>query len=165
MKKGFTLDEIFNAKLTENGDLAFKKASDDNMINILFGTEFYQNHLEDTPKLDSSDKAKLFARFIRDPRFGLGRRDLGRHLMNMTNCSFDEILNSGRADDLWYNIQSLPLEKQKEILDYLYIQIQYKDNNLVRKWMPRYSSKNLMIARYIAKMWKMNKQTYGKFIK
>ena len=43
--------------------------------------------------------------------------------------------------------------------------MQYNDNNLVKKWMPRYSSKNLMIARYIANKWKMNKQTYGHFIK
>ena len=32
------INEIFNAKLTENGDIAFKKVSDDNLLNILFLT-------------------------------------------------------------------------------------------------------------------------------
>lgn len=159
------INEIFNAKLTENGDIAFKKVSDDNLLNILFLTEYYQNHLDEIPNIGTSEKAKIFARFIRDPRFGMGRRDLGRILMNMTECSFEEILKSGRADDLLFNFNSLSEERKKEVLEFLYVEIQYKENALVKKWMPRYSSKNLMLAREIAKRWKMNKQTYGHFVK
>ena len=78
-----TLDELFNAKLTENGDISYKKVSiDDNLLNILFLTEYYQTHLYEIPFLKDTDLNQLFAMFIRDPRFGLGRRDLGRRLMS-----------------------------------------------------------------------------------
>lgn len=159
------IDEVFNAKLTENGDLAFKKVSDDNLLNILFLTEYYTNHLDEIPNIGTSDKAKLFAQFVRDPRLGLGKRDLGRTLMNMTECSLEEYLNAGRADDILFNFNKKSEEEKKNILDFLYVEIQYKNNALVKKWMPRYSSKNLLLAREIAKRWKMNKQTYGHFIK
>lgn len=159
------INELFNAKLTENGDLAFKKVSDDNLLNILFLTEYYTNHLTEVPNIGTSDRAKLFAQFIRDPRLGLGKRDLGRTLMNMSKCSFEEYLNAGRADDILFNFNEKSLDEKKDILDFLYVEIQYKNNALVKKWMPRYSSKNLLLAREIAKMWKMNKQTYGHFIK
>ena len=159
------INEIFNAKLTENGDLAFKKVSDDNLLNILFLTEYYSNHLTEIPNIGTSDRAKLFAQFIRDPRLGLGKRDLGRVLMNMTECSYKDYLNAGRADDILFNFNEKSIEEKKNILDFLYVEIQYKNNALVKKWMPRYSSKNLLLAREIAKKWKMNKQTYGHFIK
>ena len=111
------INEVFNAKLTENGDIAFKKVSDDNLLNILFLTEYYQHHRDEIPYIGTSDKAKIFARFIRDPRFGMGRKDLGRTLMNMTECSFEEILKSGRADDLLSNFSSLSEERKKELLE------------------------------------------------
>lgn len=159
------INGLFNAKLTENGDLAFKKVSDDNLLNILFLTEYYTNHLTEVPNIGTSDRAKLFAKFIRDPRLGLGKRDLGRTLMNMTECSYEDYLNAGRADDILFNFNEKSIEEKKNILDFLYVEIQYKNNALVKKWMPRYSSKNLFLARGIARRWKMNKQTYGHFIK
>ena len=61
-----TLDEIFNAKLTENGDLAFTKVNDNALLNILFLTEYYQNHITELPELDDTPINKLFAMFIRD---------------------------------------------------------------------------------------------------
>ena len=48
--------------------------------------------------------------------------------------------------------------------EFLYNEIK-SGNELCKKWMPRYSSKNLMLARKIAKQFHMNKQTYGHFIK
>lgn len=158
-----TLQEIFdNVKLTENGDLAYKKVSSDVMLDILFMTEYYQKHLEETPHLEYSDLDKLFAMFIRDPRFGLGRRDLGRRLMSDAKVSFDDILKAGRADDLLFmNWESIDYFS---MLDYLNNEIK-KGNELVKKWMPRYSSKNLLLARQIAKYYGMNKQQYGHFIK
>lgn len=159
------INEIFNAKLTENGDVAFKKVNDDDLLNILFLTEYYTNHLTEIPNIGTSDRAKLFAKFIRDPRLGLGKRDLGRTLMNMSKCSYEDYLNAGRTDDILFNFNEKSIEEKKNILDFLYVEIQYKNNALVKKWMPRYSSKNLFLAREIAKMWKMNKQTYGHFIK
>lgn len=157
------LDEIFNMKLTENGDTAFKKVSDNPYLNILFLTEYYQKHLDEVPLLDNSDLSQLFAMFIRDPRYGLGRRDLGRRLMSMTQVSIDNIIKAGRVDDVFHTEYG-DLYEFYTVLDYLHTEIE-KGNELVKKWMPRYSSKNLMLAREIAKYWGMNKQQYGHFIK
>ena len=157
------LDEIFNTKLTENGDDAYVKPSLTNdLINILFLSEYYQKHLDETPKLGTSAREKLFAMFMRDPRFGIGRRDLGRKLMTDTACSVEQVVKAGRVDDLffteYYNART------NWILDWCKEQI-LAGNELVKKWMPRYSSKNLMLARDIARYYNMNKQQYGKFIK
>ena len=153
-----TLNEIFNEKVTENGDISFSKVSDNVMLNILFLTEYYQKHLSELPNLGNSNLEQLFSMFIRDPRFGLGRRDLGRVLMMNTQCSIEQILKAGRVDDLFC------LPECFLVWDYLKKEIE-NGNELVKKWMPRYSSKNLMLARKIAKYWGMNKQQYGKFIK
>lgn len=154
------LQHIFNAKATENGDLSFKKVSQNNeLLNILFLTEYYQKHLSEVPVLDNSDRNKFFAMMIRDPRLGLGRRDLGRVLMKNTHCSIEQVVKAGRIDDL-FAINPLC----EEMLDWCYEQVK-QGNELVKKWMPRYSSKNLLLARQIAKAWGMNKQQYGHFIK
>ena len=159
------LEEIFNSKVTENGDLAFNKVGDNILINILFLTEYYQKHINEVPTLGSSDKEQLFAMFIRDPRFGMGRRDLGRKLLSDTGCTIEQIVKSGRIDDLFFMERFDPVYCQyNTILDWCFEQIQ-KGNELVKKWMPRYSSKNLMLARDIAKYFGMNKQQYGHFIK
>lgn len=157
------LNEVFNLKLTENGDIAFKKVSDNPYLNILFLTEYYQKHLDEVPLLDNSDLSQLFAMFIRDPRYGLGRRDLGRRLMSMTQVSIDNIIKAGRVDDVFHT-EYEDLYEFYTVLDYLHTEIE-KGNELVKKWMPRYSSKNLMLAREIAKYWGMNKQQYGHFVK
>ena len=157
------LDEVFNMKLTENGDIAFTKVSDNSLLNILFLTEYYQKHLNEVPLLGTSELEQLFAMFIRDPRYGLGRRDLGRRLMSMTQVAIDDVIKAGRVDDIF----TLEYEDEiyfKSALDYLKSEIE-KGNELVKKWMPRYSSKYLLLARYIAKYWGMNKQQYGHFIK
>ena len=158
------LQEVFdNVKLTENGDIAYNKVSSDTFLNILFLTEYYQKHLDEVPRLRITALDKLFAMFIRDPRYGIGRRDLGRKLMSSSKCSFDEILKAGRADDLWS--MSWDSEDDKlTMLAYLKQEID-RGNELVKKWMPRYSSKNLMKVREIAKYYGMNKQQYGHFIK
>ena len=153
------LEEIFSQKLTENEDIAFSKASSDVLLDTLFLTEYYQKHLDEVPHLMATPLNRLFAMFIRDPRFGLGRRDLGRKLMAHTNCSIEQIVKAGRVDDLFRC--ALPLG---EVLDWLKDQI-LQGNELVKKWMPRYSSKNLLVARGIAHYWGMNKQQYGHFIK
>lgn len=152
------LEEIFNQKLTENGDIAFTKVSDDQLINILFLTEYYQKHIDKVPRLGTSDVEKLFAMFIRDPRFGLGRRNLGRVLMCDTQCSLEQVVKAGRVDDLFAT------RPAHEVVDYCKTEID-KGNELVKKWMPRYSSRHLHVARAFAKLLGMNKQQYGKYIK
>lgn len=158
-----TLNEIFDSvKLTENGDLSYSKVSSDVFLNILFMTEYYSKHLDEVPHLEYSVLDKLFAMFIRDPRYGLGKRDLGRKLMSSAKVSFEDAMLAGRVDDLlfmeWESFDYYTM------LDYLKSEID-KGNELVKKWMPRYSSKNLLLARQIAKYWGMNKQQYGHFIK
>lgn len=158
-----TLQEIFdNTKLTENGDIAYNKVSSNVMLDILFMTEYYAKHLDDTPHLEAKDTDKLFSMFIRDPRYGLGRRDLGRRLMSDAKVSLQDVMLAGRADDLLF--MGLDSIEYYTMLDYLHSEIE-KGNELVKKWMPRYSSKNLLLARQIAKYWNMNKQQYGHFIK
>jgi len=153
------LDEIFNLKLTENGDIAFSKVSNNPLLNILFLTEYYSKHREEAPQLEDNDLNRLFSMFIRDPRYGLGRRDLGRKLMSDTHCTIEQIVKAGRVDDIFYC--NIPLVEE---LKWCKEQI-LAGNELVKKWMPRYSSKNLQMARLIAKAWGMNKQQYGHFIK
>lgn len=158
-----TLENIFDSvKLTENGDIAYSKVSSDNLLNILFLTEYYQKHLDEVPLLEATDMNRLFSMFIRDPRYGLGRRDLGRKLMANTKVPFADVVKAGRADDLLFmGINGVDFFV---MLDYLKSEID-KGNELVKKWMPRYSSKNLLLARQIARYYGMNKQQYGHFVK
>lgn len=158
-----TLEEIFSAKLTENGDISFTKVSDNKMLNILFMTEYYQKHLHEVPYLDGSELSQLFSMFIRDPRYGLGRRDLGRRLMSMTEVPIDYVIKAGRVDDVFF-LEYEDMNDFATVLDYLKTEIE-KGNELVKKWMPRYSSKHLEIARTIAAYYGMNKQQYGHFVK
>lgn len=146
-------------KLTENGDLAYDKVSlSDNLLNLLFLSEYYQKHLNEA-KIGTTKRDKIFAQFMRDPRFGLGRRDLGRTLMNLSECSFSDIIRAGRFDDLFVGQRV-----NKKLADFLLNEVK-NDNELAKKWMPRYSSKNLLLARQFAKLWGVNKQQYGKLIK
>lgn len=156
------LKEIFSQKLTENGDVAYDTTGD-NLLDILFMTEYYQRHLDEV-RIGNTEKEKLFAMFVRDPRFGLGRRDLGRHLMVQTGVSPDDAIKAGRFDDLFEGWERMPNDVFNALCTYLYAEI-VAGNELCKKWMPRYSSKNLMLARRIAKALGMNKQQYGHFIK
>ena len=158
-----TLDEIFNVKATENGDIAFTKVSDNVFLDILFLTEYYQKHLNEVPDIGASQMAQIFAMFIRDPRFGLGRRDLGRKLMAISGVSLDYVIKAGRADDVFY-MEYETINDYLLMLDWLKTEIE-KGNELIKKWMPRYSSKRLEDARFIARHYRMNKQQYGHFIK
>lgn len=159
------LQETFSQKRTENGDIAFTKVGDDQLLNILFLTEYYTHHIDDVPLIGETDRDRLFSMFIRDPRNGLGRRDLGRVLMHASNCSIDEIVKAGRVDDLFIaDAKSRQYLISCEILDWLKTEIE-NGNELVKKWMPRYHSKHMLFARRIAKYWGMTKQEYGHFIK
>ena len=164
---------LSNAKLTENGDLAFKSPvigenEDDLMLDILFKTEYYSTHLDELPVLPRTIKCIKFAQFIRDPRYGLGKRDLGRKLLFNLRVNYKMILNCGRADDLFYTYT----DSFKDLCDFLYEEIQVKENELVKKWMPRYSSKNKDLAIRIMNVWFKNepdyikrKQKYSRLIK
>lgn len=157
------LEQIFsNVKLTENGDVTFKSTLNP-LLDILFMTEYYQKHLNEV-KIGTSDVEKLFSMFIRDPRFGLGRRDLGRELMYQSETDVLDVVKAGRWDDIFYKIEKLNDESFRIIADYCYGEIK-NGNELLKKWMPRYNSKNKKLAMRFRYAFGMNKQQYGKFIK
>lgn len=156
------IDEIFNSKINENGDISFTSTSN-RLLDILFMSEYYKNRL-DCVSIGTSDKEKLFSMFMRDPRYGMGFRDLGRELMYQSGVDTENIIKCGRVDDIFYKIEDMDDDAFMSLATYLYKEI-CSGNELVKKWMPRYSSKRLMLARRFAKAFGMTKQQYGHFIK
>lgn len=159
-----TIEKIFQKqdakKFTENGDLSYNSTLNP-LLDLLFMSEYYQKHLDEI-EIGTSEKEKIFSMFIRDPRYGLGRRDMGRVLMGLSKVTIDDAVKAGRVDDIF----EMPFD-WRTVCDYLYNEI-VAGNELVKKWMPRYSSKKkgrLLLARAFAEEWGMNKQQYGKFVK
>lgn len=149
------LEKLFAKKRTENGDISYTTTSN-NLLDILFMTAYFETHLNEV-KIGQSDKEKLFAMFIRDPRFGLGRRDLGRELMKQSNVNAENIVKAGRFDDLFF----LPTN---ENLEYLMKEVR-NGNVLAKKWMPRLTSKNKAVAKAICRMFDLSEKQYRKLIK
>ena len=88
------LERLFNEKTTENGDSAFASTGN-KLVDILFLADYYARHTDEI-KLGDSPIEKLFAMFIRDPRFGLGYRDLGRVLMSKAKLTPEDIALAGQ---------------------------------------------------------------------
>lgn len=158
------LDELFelnkHVKLTENGDIAYDTTGN-NLIDLLFMSEYYQKHLKEASKLiGNSPKEKLFAMFMRDPRFGLGRRDLGRVLMGKSEVTAENVVKAGRFDDL-LNINT---NLYRSFINYLYEQVK-SGNELAKKWCPRFNTSKEDKAKKLAKFWHMTEREYRKFIK
>lgn len=149
------LEKIFAEKKTENRDLAYNTTGN-KLLDILFMTSYFEKHLEEV-HIGKSEKEKLFAMFIRDPRYGLGRRDLGRELMKQTEAPAEKIALAGRYDDLWH----IPT---KENISYLYSEA-LKGNELAKKWLPRLTTKNKGIAKALCKEWGLTERNYRKLIK
>ena len=149
------LERIMYEKTTENGDRAYKSTGN-NLVDLFFMTPYFEKNLDEV-RIGESDKEKLFSMFIRDPRFGLGRRDLGRRLMELSKVDSGNIVKAGRYDDLWH----IPTEKN---VDYLYNEVK-NGNELAKKWLPRLTGKDRVFAKALCKMWNMTQQEYRKFIK
>ena len=149
------LEKLFNEKLTENGDKAYKSTGS-KLLDILFMTEYYQNNLEKV-KIGNSKKDKLFSMFIRDGRFGIGKRDLGRELMKQSEVPAKLVVLAGRFDDLYKN----PTD---ENIEYLKDEV-YSGNALAKKWCPRLHNKDGKIAKALCKMWKLSEKEYRNLIK
>lgn len=131
--------EAFNETLTENGDRAYK-STNNQYLDILFSvSELRLNPNRTTIKLDpKSEYDRLFAMLIRDPRIGLGERDLGRYLLNLTKEDPRNILEVGRADDIFYLGYHLYLKEKKDNKYFTFLRDELaKGNELVKKWMPR----------------------------
>ena len=149
------LKKIFNEKRTENGDKAYYSVGN-KYLDILFKTQFYRNNLNQVPVIGTSNYDKLFACFIRDCRFGVGERDLGRILMKQSNVDAENILMAGRADDLLF------MDKLEDFIELL-----YTDNYYAKKWSPRLTSgyKSKILAKKLIKMMNITEREYRKLIK
>lgn len=172
--------------LTENGDLAYTNVNSP-LVDILFKSEYYRKH-PDEVSIGTSEKERLFSMMMRDPRYGLGQKVLGRRLERLSGVSFGDMLLAGRADDLWREY-ILNTDKDdpnfKAVESLLWCECK-SDNQLVKKWMPRYPRhnktvdeegktvklkytqhqlENLQAARALANTWELTKKGYKKFIK
>lgn len=147
------LKKLLNEKKTENGDVSYKSTGD-NLTDLFFMTPYFEKHLDEV-NIGNTEKEKLFSMFIRDPRFGLGRRDLGRKLMELSGVDTYNITKAGRMDDLWH----IPTD---ENIQYLRENI---SNGLVKKWLPRLTGKDKRIAKALCKMWGMTEKEYRQLIK
>lgn len=144
-----------NEKLTENGDKAYKSTGN-NLTDLFFMTPYFEKNLDEV-HIGNTEKEQLFSMFIRDPRFGLGRRDLGRKLMALSGVPAEHIVKAGRYDDLVY----IPTD---ENLAYLKEQL-YAGNELAKKWMPRLTGKDKQYAKALCKMWGISEKEYRQLIK
>ena len=162
------LSQLFNHKLTENGDYTHKSTGN-HLVDLIFQAEYFQKHL-DQVHIGNSDVEKLFSMFMRDPRHGMKYRDLGRVLMRQSGVSAQAVAFAGRFDDLWES----PLNEEfcDKWISYLFEQCR-QGNELAKKWMPHYvggkpngkvDKSTIMASRMRTKLG-MTKQQYGKFVK
>lgn len=150
------LQKIRNIKKTENGDISYKSTGD-KYLDILFMSEYFQNHLDEVPNVDNNEYGQLFAMFIRDPRLGLGRRDLGRVLMSDADVAPQDIVRAGRFDDLLY-------DPNMNNINYLLSELM-NGNELAKKWMPRLTGKDRKLAKAFCKQFAMSEKDYRALIK
>lgn len=149
------LEKLFAIKQTENGDISYNTTGD-NLLDILFMTSYYEKHLGEV-HIGNTKKEKVFAMFIRDGRNGIGRRDLGRKLMYLTDVNAENVVKAGRFDDLLF-------DGRKEYTDYI-INEAKRGNELAKKWLPRLNSKNREIALILCKTYNLSEKEYRKLIK
>ena len=150
------LEKMMSVKKTENGDISYTTTGN-NLTDIFFLTQYFEKNL-DKVKIGTSNKEKLFAMYIRDARFGLGRRDLGRVLMKQADVSPYDIVTAGRFDDLWH------IARDRDI-NYLYSMIKINNNELAKKWLPRLTSKDRKYAKALCEIWHLSEKNYRKLIK
>lgn len=148
------LEKLLAAKTTENGDKAYNTTGD-NLTDLFFMTAYFEKHLDEA-HIGDSEKEKVFSMFVRDPRFGLGRRALGRELMKQSKVTPENVVKAGRYDDLIYNPTDANMNYYKEHI---------AGNELAKKWLPRLTGKNKLLAKAICKMWGLRESSYRKLIK
>lgn len=154
------LEKLFATKKTENGDVAYKTTGN-NLTDLFFMTPYFEKHL-DQVKIGTSEKEKVFSMFIRDPRFGLGRRDLGRELMKQADVPAYNVVKAGRFDDLWHN----PTQSNLNYLKFALLkQNELSNSELAKKWMPRLTGKDKIFAKALCKEWGISEKEYRALIK
>ena len=168
-QKNSELSELFNHKLTENGDYSHKSTGN-HLVDLVFQAEYYQKHLNEV-NIGNSDIEKLFSMFMRDPRHGMKYRELGRVLMRKAGLSPKAVAFAGRFDDLWENPVKMD-DFDDNWISYLFEQCR-AGNELAKKWMPHYVAtktgskvaKSTIMASKMRQVLGMNKQQYNKFVK
>lgn len=162
-----SLEKLFAEKKTENGDVAFNTTGDE-FIDILFMSEYYGKHPQEAlSKIAGTDELnQLFAMFIRDPRFGLGKKDLGVALEAVTGVSPENMVKAGRFDDIFrlsYTDTVYPTQFN-DALKYVWQQV-LVGNELAKKWMPRFNTANDHLAKQLCKRLGVSQKFYRKAIK
>lgn len=148
------LEKLMNEKYTENGDKAYKSTGN-NLTDLFFMTPYFEKHLDEV-SIGTSEREQLFSMYIRDPRFGLGRRDLGRKLMYLSKVNPVNIVRAGRFDDLW----NIPTDENINFL-----RTSLTGNDLAKKWMPRLTGKDKKVAKALCEMWEITEKEYRQLIK
>ena len=151
-------EKAFNEKKTENGDKAYKTTGN-NLADLFFMTPYFEKNIYEA-NIGTSEKEKIFSMFVRDPRFGLGRRDLGRRLMMLSQVSANDIIKAGRYDDLWH----IPTDENIGLLK-IALSDRSVDKELAKKWMPRLTGKDKKIAKLLCKEWGISEKEYRTLIK
>lgn len=149
------IEKLLNEKITENGDKSYRTTGN-HLTDLFFMTPYFEKHLDEV-QIGSDEKEKLLSMFIRDPRFGLGRRKLGRRLMYLSGVSSENIVLAGRYDDLW----NIPTD---ENIDYFKSKL-IEGDELAKKWAPRLTGKDKRVAKALCKMWGISEKEYRKLIK
>jgi len=162
-----SLEKLFAEKRTENGDVAFNTTGNE-LLDILFMSEYYGKHPQEAvAKMAGTDELnQLFAMFIRDPRFGLGKKDLGAALEAVTAVSPENMAKAGRFDDvlrLSYT-DTASTEQINNGIAYMWQQIMM-GNELAKKWMPRFNTANDHLAKELCKKLGVSQKFYRKAIK
>lgn len=164
------LEKLFNTKLTENGDLAYK-SSGNSVVDLIFLAEYFTKNPNEIPVNDiealPEEALRLLTMFIRDPRFGMGYRDYGRILFEKFNADVDDVVKAGRWDDLWDYIDRYTSPFFKGNLYQYFKQECESGNELCKKWMPRLSSGEVSRrrAKDFCNYFNMSHKDYSKLIK
>lgn len=153
------LQEIFAEKLTEKGDKSYNTTGN-KLVDILFMSQYFRSNLNEA-HIGNTTKEKIFSMFIRDPRYGIGERDLGRRLMAMAELEPAGVIVAGRADDLLHMSVS-----NVEYFRYFCNLLRLGDLN-AKKWSPRFTNeRNKKLSRLIMKELNINSnKEYRKLVK
>lgn len=164
--------ESFNQTTTANGDMAYKIYINNPYVDFLFRLHSIRELAKykglgcvedliraDYPEfLEKSEFNKFFSMYIRDPRMGIGEREIGRVLLKIQNASIDDVIETGRADDILFT------HTPKEVVGYIKEAMDndsINDNHeLLKKWLPRERSKKFKIIRNELRRQKISKTIY-----
>lgn len=167
------LKEIFNNKLTENGDIAYNSTLN-KYLDLIFRMNYYRRYSSQIPKvLDKDNEFDVWlARLIRDCRKGFGEREIGRKLFTQIKDTPVNLFKIGRADDLFYVghelIQKNEIEQGMRYWNVLYDFLTNRNDMLqfnIRKWLPRERGNNTRKVKLFRKKFNLTSKEYRKLIK